>query len=267
MEFSFKLLLIFSRSAGLFSLTACSLALMGCMPIGKSTTPVWTAKISATYPHDPGAYTQGLIIENGQLYEGTGRLGSSSLRQVDLVSGSVLKSVPLNGKYFGEGITSLGDKIYQLTWRDNLCFTYDLATLQYKEHFRYPHEGWGLTDNGTELILSDGSSDIRFLDPNTFKELRRIAVKEGTERIKNLNELEYINGEIWANIWYEDRIARISPTDGHVLGWIDLSSLYPKSLRADRDQVLNGIAQDPTTKKIYVTGKNWPKLFEIEIVK
>ena len=243
------------------------IGLLGCVPIVNGTTPVWKAKVLATYPHDPSAYTQGLVIRNGQMYEGTGRLGTSSLRQVDLATGSVLKSIPLNEKYFGEGIAILGNKIYQLTWRDNLCFTYDLTTFQYKEHFRYPYEGWGLTDNGRELILSDGSSDIRFLDPSTFKELRRISVKEGTVRIKNLNELETIDGEIWANIWYEDRIARISPTDGHVLGWIDLSAIYPKNLRTDRDHVLNGIAQDPESKKIYVTGKNWPKLFEIEIVK
>ena len=170
MDFSIKWRRIFGCSAWLFSLTAFSLALFGCMPLGKSTNPFWTVKVLATYPHDRGAYTQGLIIENGQMYEGTGRLGSSSLRHVDLVSGSVLKSVSLDKKYFGEGITILGGKIYQLTWRDNICFTYDLATLQYKEHFRYPHEGWGLTDNGTELIMSDGSSDIRFLEPEEMSD-------------------------------------------------------------------------------------------------
>lgn len=256
-----------SNWPSLVLLAVCSFAFFGCMRFGKVATPVWKVKVVATYPHDPGAYTQGLIVKNGQMYEGTGRLGESSLRQVEIATGAVVKSVPLDAKYFGEGITILGDKVYQLTWQNNLCFTYDLATLQYKESFRYPYEGWGLTDNGSELILSDGSSDLRFLEPRSFKELRRVAVKAGNERIKNLNELEYIDGEIWANIWYEDRIARISPTDGKVLGWIDLSSLYPKNLRKDRDQVLNGIAQDPKTKKIYVTGKNWPKLFEIEIVK
>ena len=256
-----------SIKSHLLSIALFAICFMGCVPIGNGTAPVWKAKVIATYPHDPNAYTQGLVIRNGQMYEGTGRLGTSSLRQVDLATGTVLKSISLDEKYFGEGIAILDDRIYQLTWKNNVCFTYDLVTLQHKEHFRYPYEGWGLTDNGSELILSDGSSDLRFLEPSTFKELRRISVKEGTVRIKNLNELETIDGEIWANIWYEDRIARISPTDGHVLGWIDLSAIYPKNLRTDRDHVLNGIAQDPKTKKIYVTGKNWPKLFEIEIVK
>ena len=255
-----------SRSKFIGSLCL-SLAVLGCVPIGKATPPVWKAKVVATFPHDSGAYTQGLTIEKGQMIEGTGRYGSSTLREVKLETGSVLRSLALDEKYFGEGITILDGKIFQLTWKNNLCFVYDLKTFQYKEYFQYPYEGWGLTDNGTELILSDGSSDLRFIDPNSFKELRKISVKDGGERVKNLNELEYVNGEIWANIWYDDRIARISPESGQLIGWIDLSSIYPKSQRKDRDQVLNGIAQDPDTKKLYVTGKNWPKLYEIEIVK
>ena len=243
------------------------LGMLGCLPVGKATTPVWKTKVVATYPHDPGAYTQGLIIENGQMFEGTGKQGSSTLREVDLKTGKVTRSISLDEQYFGEGITILDGKIFQLTWKNNFCFIYDLKTFQYKEYFRYPYEGWGLTNNGKELIVSDGSSDLRFIDPNSFKEVRKISVKDGTERIKNLNELEYVNGEIWANIWYEDRIARVSPENGKLLGWIDLCDIYPKSQREDRDQVLNGIAQDPDTKKIYVTGKNWPKLFEIEIMK
>ena len=241
--------------------------MFGCMPVGSAIAPVWKAKVVATYPHDPNAYTQGLIIEKGQMFEGTGKHGSSTLREVELQTGKVLRSLSLDEKYFGEGITVLNGTIYQLTWKNNYCFTYDLKTFQYKEFFRYPFEGWGLTNNGKELILSDGSSDLRFIDPVSFKELRKISVKDGTQRIKNLNELEYVNSEIWANIWYEDRIARVSPENGKLLGWIDLSALYPKSQRKDRDDVLNGIAQDPDTKKIFVTGKNWPKLFEIEIVK
>ena len=241
--------------------------MLGCMPIGVATTPVWNAKVVATYPHDPGAYTQGLVIDNGQMFEGTGQYGSSTLREVDFKTGKVTRSISLDEQYFGEGITILNGKIFQLTWKSNFCFVYDRKTFQYTEYFRYPYEGWGLTHNGTELILSDGSSDLRFIDPISFKEVRRISVKEGTERIKNLNELEYVNGEIWANIWYEDRIARVSPENGKLLGWIDLRGLFPKNQREDRDQVLNGIAQDPETKKLYVTGKNWPKMFEIEIVK
>ena len=241
--------------------------MFGCMPVGRAIAPVWKAKVVATHPHDPNAYTQGLIIEKGQMFEGTGKHGSSTLREVELQTGKVLRSLSLDAQYFGEGITILNGTIYQLTWKNNYCFTYDLKTFQYKEFFRYPFEGWGLTNNGKELILSDGSSDLRFIDPVSFKELRKISVKDGTQRIKNLNELEYINDEVWANIWYQDRIARVSPENGKLLGWIDLSGLYPMSQRKDRDDVLNGIAQDPDTKKIFVTGKNWPKLFEIEIVK
>jgi len=242
-------------------------ATVGCMPMGNGAVPVWKAKTVATFPHDPEAYTQGLVIDNGQMFEGTGRYGGSTIREVDSKTGSVLKSLSLDKQYFGEGITILDDKIFQLTWKNNYCFVYDRKTFQYKEYFQYLFEGWGLTNNGKELILSDGSSDIRFLDPSNFKEIRKISVKDGATRIKNLNELEYIDGEIWANVWYEDRIARIAPDSGKLLGWIDLSSIYPASQRKDRDHVLNGIAQDPDTKKIYVTGKNWPKLYEIEIVK
>ncbi len=255
-----------SRSAVL-GFIALIIATLGCMPIGNGAVPVWKAKVVATYPHDHQAYTQGLVIEKGQMFEGTGRYGDSTLREVDYKTGSVLRSLSLDKQYFGEGITILDGTIYQLTWKNNYCFTYDLKTFQYKEYFQYLFEGWGLTNNGKELIISDGSSDIRFLDPRSFKENRKISVKDGIVRIKNLNELEYIDGEIWANVWYEDRIARISPETGKLKGWIDLSSIYPASQRKDRDQVLNGIAQDPDTKKIYVTGKNWPKLFEIEIVK
>lgn len=255
-----------SRTAAL-GFFALMILMLGCMPIGKGAVPVWKAKVVATYPHDPDAYTQGLVIDNGKMFEGTGRYGSSTLREVDFRSGLVLKSLSLDKQYFGEGITVLDSKLYQLTWKNNFCLKYDLKTFQYEEFFRYPYEGWGLTHNGKELIVSDGSSDIRFVDPSNFKELRKISVKDGAVRIKNLNELEYVDGEIWANIWYEDRIARVSPENGKLLGWIDLSSLYPESQRQNRDQVLNGIAQDPNSKKLFVTGKNWPNLFEISIVK
>ena len=255
-----------SRSAVL-GLIALMILMLGCMPIGKGAVPIWKAKVVATYPHDPDAYTQGLVIDNGKMFEGTGRYGSSTLREVDYRTGSVLKSLSLDKQYFGEGITVLDGKLYQLTWKNNFCLKYDLKTFQYEAFFRYPYEGWGLTHNGKELIVSDGSSDLRFVDPSNFKELRKISVKDGAIRIKNLNELEYIDGEIWVNIWYEDRIARVSPENGKLIGWIDLSSLYPESQRQNRDQVLNGIAQDPDSKKLYVTGKNWPNLFEIAIVK
>jgi len=254
------------RSRMLF-LVLLAVGFFGCLPLGKVQVPVWKVKVVASYPHDSTAYTQGLIIEDGKMFEGTGKYGSSSLREIELQTGKVLRSIQLSTQYFGEGITVLDGKIFQLTWKNNICLTYDLNTFRFKEHFRYLYEGWGLTDNGTELIVSDGSSDIRFVDPNTFTELRKISVKEGNDRIKNLNELEYVSGEIWANVWYDDRIARISPANGQLLGWIDVSTAYPQLQRPDRDNVLNGIAFDEKTKKIYVTGKNWPKLFEIEIVR
>lgn len=252
-----------------FGMMAVSIIVMvGCEAFGQSPPPIWKFKVVATFPHDSQAYTQGLVFEGGFLYEGTGHYGKSSLRQVELESGRVLKSLPLDAQYFGEGITILRGKIYQLTWKEKICFVTDLKSFQCNEFFRYRNEeGWGLTHNGRDLILSDGTSTIRFIDPATFKERRAISVREGTRRINKLNELEYIDNEIWANIWYEDRIVRISPETGRVLGSIDLSELYPVRERANVDHVLNGIAQDPATKKIYVTGKNWPKVYEIEIMK
>lgn len=243
------------------------LGFLGWNTVSAKKLPVWKGKIVATYPHDPNAYTQGLIIHEGQMYEGTGQYGNSNLRKVDLKTGTVQESLALDQQYFGEGITIFDDQIFQITWKNNLCFVYDLKTFKYKKFFRYRHEGWGLTNNGKELILSDGTSDIRFLDPETFKEKRTITAREGKQRVKNLNELEYIDNEIWANLWYDDRIVRISPENGQVLGYIDLSTIYPPRERQDREKVMNGIAQDPETKKIYITGKNWPKLFEIELQK
>ena len=232
-----------------------------------SALSVWTAKIVTAYPHDKAAFTQGLVIQKGQMYEGTGQKGLSTLRKVDFKTGTVEVSVPLDARFFGEGITILDGKVYQLTWQNNIGVIDDLETMRAESTFKYTGEGWGLTHNGKQLILSDGSAFIRFLDPKTFKMVRQIQVRdEKKNRIKSLNELEYINGEIWANIWYEDRVARISPSDGQVLGWIDMSNLFPQATR-DREAVLNGIAYDEESKKIYVTGKNWPNLFEIEIQK
>ncbi len=241
------------------------LCLTACSPRQLSSLPVWRVRIVAEYPHDPNAFTQGLAIEKGQMYEGTGQKGVSALRKVDFKTGKVEASVPLDDRFFGEGITILDGKIYQLTWQNNIGLVYDLKTMRLESTFRYTGEGWGLTNNGKQLILSDGSPFIRFLDPVTFKVVRQIQVRDPAKnRIKSLNELEFINDEIWANVWYEDRVARISPIDGQVLGWVDLSKLIPQATR-DREAVLNGIAYDTESKKIYVTGKNWPKLFEIEI--
>ncbi len=234
---------------------------------GDETIGVQTVKVVATYPHDSTAFSQGLAVEGKVLYEGTGHYGQSTLRRVDLQTGKVEKSMQLASQYFGEGITIMADQIFQLTWREGVCFVYDKATLQPSGTLRYANEGWGLANDGEHLYLSDGSSTIRVLDPKTFKPVRRIRVKQGRRFVEEINELEFVNGEILANIWHSDHIARIDPADGRVLGWIDCSQIYPARQRPDPEHVLNGIAHDAETGKLYVTGKNWPQLFEIEIQK
>ncbi len=224
-----------------------------------------TFEVIATIPHEPAAFTQGLAIHDGQLYEGTGRYGESTLRRVELATGRVEKMTALSSTYFGEGITIFGGRIYQLTWQNNLTLVYDIETFDRVGTLRHDGEGWGLTHDGTHLIVSDGSASIRFHDPETFEVVRRLSVHADGNPVNSLNELEYINGEIWANLWYQDRIVRISPETGAVLGWIDLSGLYPRSRRASED-VLNGIAYDADADRLFVTGKNWPWLYEIEIV-
>lgn len=227
---------------------------------------LWQVEVVAEYPHDPAAFTQGLVFSGGRLYESTGRYGASSIREVDIETGRVERMGALNGRLFGEGLTIRGDRAYQLTWQSGLGIVYDVATFEILETFRYDGEGWGLTHDGTHLILSDGTAVLRFFDPENYEQVRRLAVRDGDVELARLNELEYVRGEVWANVWYEDRIARISPTDGSVLGWIDLTDLYPSWQRASRDEVLNGIAFDAETQRLFVTGKNWPKLYEIRIV-
>ncbi len=249
-------------------MTLHGLVLTACAQFQAQNSPIWTVKVVEEYPHDPAAFTQGLVIEKGQMYEGTGQKGTSELRKVDHTSGNVLSSQRLKQEYFGEGITILDGKIYQITWQNHLGIIYDLETMKLEKTFSYAGEGWGITNDGKSLIMSDGTFNVRFIDPKTLKETKKIQVWEGNKknRIIHLNELEYVDGEIWANIWYEDRIARISPKTGQVLGWIDMRNLIPAANR-DREAVLNGIAYDAESKKIYVTGKNWPKLFQVEIVK
>ena len=226
---------------------------------------VWGYKVVATYPHDHNAFTQGLVFNKGLLIEGTGKKGESSLRLVDLESGKVRKQADLNSHYFGEGITVLGDRVYQLTWQNRIGLVYDIDTFNVEKTFQYTGEGWGLTNDGKRLMMSDGSAMIRFLDPNSFEVVKRITAHGPEGKINKLNELEYVNGEIWANIWYEDRIVRLSPENGEVLGWVDLSGLYPRSKRDSNEDVLNGIAYDAETRRLLVTGKNWPKLYEITV--
>lgn len=227
---------------------------------------VSTVRIIATYPHDTRAFTQGLVFVDDHLYEGTGMKGGSSLRRVDLKTGKVQRQVDLDPSYFGEGIAIFDHKVYQLTWQNRIAIVYDQETFQTQRTFRYTGEGWGLTHNGKHLILSDGTSTLRFLDPATFDVVKRVKVHSPTGLVEKLNELEFRKGEILANIWHSDRIARISPEDGSVLGWIDLSTIYPINQRRNREDVLNGIAYDEANDRLFVTGKHWPKLFEIEIV-
>lgn len=223
-------------------------------------------RIVHTYPHDPHAYTQGLVYIDGHLYESTGLNGQSSLRMDDLTTGRVLQKSPLAERYFGEGLAAWGSTLVQLTWQAHVAFVYDRFSFRLLRTFHYSGEGWGLTADNRYLILSDGTARIRFFDPATFREVRHIEVTDQGQPVTELNELEYIHGQIWANVWHTDRIARIAPTNGHVLGWIDLSGLLPNNERSDAEAVLNGIAYDAAHDRLFVTGKLWPKLFEIKVV-
>ena len=223
-------------------------------------------RIVHTYPHDAHAFTQGLVFVDGHLYESTGINGQSSLRMVDLESGRVLQQQPVEVKYFGEGLTDWGSTLVQLTWQSQVALVYDRFSFRLLRTFSYSGEGWGLTQDGESLILSDGTSTLRFIDPATFKEVRRVTVKDGGRPVTYINELEYIDGQVYANIWQTDRIARISPRTGRVLGWIDLKGLLPAGERTGGEDVLNGIAWDAAHHRLFVTGKLWPKLFEIEVV-
>jgi glutamine cyclotransferase len=234
-------------------------------PLKLPTARNLTYRVVATYPHDRNAFTQGLVIDNGVLYEGTGLNGRSSLRRVDLASGAVLQSVALDQQYFGEGITTWGDQIIQLTWQSQQGFVYDKDTFELLKTFAYPGEGWGLTHDDRSLIMSDGTPAIRFLDPVTLHETRRITVTDQGQPVVKLNELEYVHGEILAHVWQTDRVVRISPDDGRVIGWIDLSGLLSAEDRQQPVDVLNGIAYDAAHDRLFVTGKLWPRLFEIEL--
>ena len=230
--------------------------------------PIYDYRIVRSYPHDRRAFTQGLIYVDGDLYEGTGLNGASSVRRVELRSGKVLQQVDLDGKYFGEGLTAWGPNLIQLTLRSNLGFVYDRSSLRQRQTFSYPGEGWGLTHDDREVIMSDGTPDIRFLDPKTLVETHRIHVTAQGRPVDQINELEWVEGEIYANIWQTDRIARIDPKTGRVLGWIDLAGLLPKAdVIPQHTDVLNGIAYDAAGKRLFVTGKMWPKLFEIRLVR
>jgi glutaminyl-peptide cyclotransferase len=229
------------------------------------SAPVIKYRVVHVYPHDPQAFTQGLVFLDGYLYEGTGLNGRSTIRKVRLDTGEVLQVQKLESQYFGEGIAVKGDTLYELTWQSEIGFVYDRTTFKRKGTFSYHGEGWGLTHDGQRLIMSDGSAFLRFLDPATQKELSRIEVKDAGMPVGNLNELEYVKGEVLANVWQTQRIARIAPKTGRVTGWIDLEGLMTAREYQAAD-VLNGIAYDAAGDRLFVTGKLWPKLFEIALI-
>ena len=229
------------------------------------SVPVYLYSVVQEYPHDPSAYTQGLVYEDETLYEGTGLWGASSLRRVDLETGEVLQFHQLPAEYFGEGIAVVGGRIFQLTYQSRLGFVYDRDTFELLDTFNYPTQGWGLAYDGTHLIMSDGSDLLRFLDPATYLEVGSVAVQDKGRPIHRLNELEYIQGEVFANVYVTDLIARIDPLSGDVTGWINLTGLLTKEESA-LAEVLNGIAYDSQNDRLFVTGKMWPKLFEIDLV-
>jgi glutamine cyclotransferase len=230
-----------------------------------SRVPVFGYSVVRTYPHDRDAYTQGLQYVDGFLYEGTGLNGRSSIRKVKLETGEVLQRRDTPAQYFGEGITVWKSDLYQLTWQSGVAFVYDLQTFSPRRTFTYAGEGWGLTHDGTSLIMSDGTDALRFLDPVSFKERRRVRVTAAEGEVRDLNELEHVKGEILANIWMSDLVARIDPRSGRVTAWIDLAGLLPPRERASVD-VLNGIAYDAARDRLFVTGKLWPRIFEIRLV-
>jgi glutamine cyclotransferase len=227
--------------------------------------PTYGYEIVQVYPHDRNAFTQGLVFHEGNFLESTGEVGRSSLRRVELDTGKVVQKVDVPPPYFAEGITLLKGKIYQLTWQQGIGFVYDALTFEKIGQFKYSGEGWGLANDGQSLILSDGTNKIRFLDPENFQITKTIAAVDGHTAINEINELEYVQGEIYANIWHADRIARIDPKTGTVVGWINLAGLLKPGEVQDEEAVLNGIAYDQAGGRLFVTGKLWPKIFEIRL--
>ena len=234
--------------------------------------PVYSYEIVNAFKHDSKAFTQGLVFHNGFLYESTGQKGDSTVRKVEINSGRVLQNHDLSNNYFAEGMTILNDRIYQITWQEGTAFVYDVNDFKLLKELRYQGEGWGLTDDGTNLIMSDGTHVIRIVDPETFKMTRTLVVLDENGRpLLDLNELEYVKGEIWANVWHSEQIgkpnhiARIDPNSGKLLGWINLQGISPGDVERDSENTLNGIAYDETGDRIFVTGKKWRNLYEIKL--
>ena len=233
-----------------------------------SAAPDARYRVVRSYPHDKSAFVEGLEFRDGFIYESTGIVGRSNLRKLKLETGAVVQNFDVPGPYFGEGFTIIGQQIVQLTWQHQTGFVYDKATLKLLRSFSYPGEGWALTNDGKPIYMSDGTPQIRVWEPAAFRELRRLNGTDNGKPVRDINELEFVRGEIYANVWHTDRIARISPTDGKVLGWIDLRGLLPAAERpGDPEGVLNGIAFDAATGRLFVTGKLWPKIFEIQVVR
>jgi glutamine cyclotransferase len=244
--------------------------LIASLLLGASTcsaaTPVLGFKVVAEYPHSTESYTEGFFYLDGLFYEGTGIAGKSALLVNQPETGKPVQKRELPPQYFGEGIIDWGPNLYQWTWQSHICFVYDRFTLRPVKQFAYTGEGWGMTRTAKEIITSDGTAVLRFRDPNTFKETHHIVVKDGKQTVDQLNELEFIKGEIYANVWHSDRIARINPQTGRVIAWIDLSGILPEDQKVNEESVLNGIAWDAKGNRLFVTGKQWPKIFEIRTV-
>ena len=243
-----------------------SFALWASTATGHNAVPVYTYEIVHSYPHDQNAFTEGLFYLNGYLYESTGLENQSTIRKVQLDTGKIISSIALPGQYFGEGIVNWGERLISLTWKSNIGFVRDLKTFQVQSQFSYPGEGWALTQNGKQIIMSDGTSELRFLDPETLRETRRLTVTLDEKPVENLNELEWVKGEIYANVWRTNSIVRINPKTGAIVGLVDLTGILPSIYRLTGvDDVLNGIAYDPHGNHLFVTGKHWPKVFEIRL--
>lgn len=248
----------------LFSMVNTAIAQKNTMVQGAAIK--YKIKVLETLPHDINSYTQGLFFYNQQLYESAGLKGESRFRKVDLSKGTTLKIIKFPNEYFAEGSTVINDKLFILTWQERVVFVYDINTFKKIKTFYNPNDGWGLTTDGKQLIASDGSSTLYFINPENFSEISRIEVKLNGKSIDQLNELEYINGDIWANVYQTDLIVIINPKNGVVKATIDCSNLLPESLRTPNTEVLNGIAYNPESKQIYITGKKWPKMYRIQLV-
>jgi glutaminyl-peptide cyclotransferase len=225
--------------------------------------PTWRHQVLRSFPHDPEAFTQGLLYRDGFLYESTGQNGRSSLRKVEIETGKVVQRLGIGRQYFAEGLAAWGTRLIQLTWETNIGFVYDRATFKQLRTFTYKGEGWGLADDGSRLVMSDGTPTLRFLNPETLAETGSVRVLDGPSAVDDLNELEVVKGDVFANVWLTDRIAVITPATGRVKAWLDLKGLMPA--RASSDAVLNGIAYDAAGDRLFVTGKLWPRMFEIRV--